>query len=98
MAEYQFKMKLEDIQNRLPGARRILASSMRMFIGWEMDNEIHCLEMDDGKRIVIGTSHGGICFIDQADLDEMLMEHQTAVEQMTHLSETMRGLWPCPPN
>lgn len=93
MAAYEFKLTLQDIQQRIPNVKRLLASSMRMFIGWELDNEIHCVEMEDGSRIVVGTSHGGMCIIDQEELAEMLMEHQTAVEQMTHLSEVSRGLW-----
>lgn len=79
--DYSWKLGLGQIQRRMPNAKAILARAVVLRIGWEMDNEVCAVEMKDGERVLVGTSHGVIYKIDPAELQEDMVNYEAALAQ-----------------
>jgi hypothetical protein len=81
VADYTWELNLGRIQQRIPDAKAILARATVLRIGWEMDNEVCAVEMKDGSRMLVGTSHGGVYEIDIEDLKEDMANYEAALAQ-----------------
>lgn len=79
--DYEWELDLQGIQKRIPEAKEIISRAVVLRIGWEMDNEVCAVEMMDGSRILVGTSHGGVYEIEPKELQEYMENYRTALTQ-----------------
>lgn len=56
-------------RDRVPGFKRTLFHFKVLHEGWEMDNDAWVVELKDGSRTLVSTSHGGT-YVTQADFFE----------------------------
>lgn len=72
-------MNISEIRSRFPKANNILIEAPMLHVGWEMDNEICVVEMNNGKRVIFGTSHGAVCKINASFLHAKLKQYREAI-------------------
>lgn len=81
VSNYTWELNLGRIQQRIPDAKAIIARAAVLRLGWEMDNEVCAVEMKDGSRMLVGTSHGGVYEIDPDDLKDDMANYEAALAQ-----------------
>ena len=88
--EYEWDLTLEQIRNRIPDAAEILERAVVLRIGWEMDNEVCAVRMNDGSKILVGTNHGGVYEIEESELREDMQNYRAALEQSDKVLAALR--------
>jgi hypothetical protein len=80
-AEYEWRLTIDEIRYRIPEAKQIVARALVLHVGWEMDNEVCAVEMNDGSRVLVGTSHGGVYEWDPVELHGYIESYELALKQ-----------------
>ncbi len=66
--------------------KNVLFTATVLHNGWEMDNEAWLVEMEDGRKMLFDTSHGGICELAMAALLEKIEETENSAESLRQLA------------
>ena len=69
----------------LGAVQSVLSTATVMHVGWEMDNEAWAVEVDGGKRAIIGTSHGRAIVWDRLRLKRKIKETERSAESLRAL-------------
>lgn len=70
--------------------KKILHTATLLYEGWEMDNKGWIVELDDGSRAALTTSHGGVYAWSKAEAEEKLAETEASAASIRKAIE----LWP----
>lgn len=66
--------------------KNVIFTATVMHNGWEMDNEAWLVEMEDGKKLLLNTNHGGVYELAIADLREKIAETEKSAESLRQLA------------
>ena len=75
----------------LGAVQSVLSTATVMHVGWEMDNEAWAVEVDGGKRAIIGTSHGRAIVWDRKKAMAKLRETEKSAEGLRELLRILDG-------
>jgi len=81
LEHYTFSLNLGRIKLRFPKARRILERAVVLYAGWESDNEICSVEMEDGSKMIVGTDHGDVCEVHLESVEQSIKDYETVAAQ-----------------
>lgn len=70
--------------------KQVLHTATLMYVGWEMDNSGWIVELEDGSRAALTTSHGGVCPWTREEAEEKLAETEASAASIRKALE----LWP----
>ena len=70
---------------------RIIYIATILYEGWEMDNKAWIVELSDGKKIALSTSHGSIVEWSKQEAETALMRDLKSAES---IREAMQEMWP----
>ena len=79
------------IQSTFPTAVTIVAHAPMLHAGWEMDNDACAVTFSDGSIMLISTSHGRVYKMDIEDLQEKIIEYDTAAKACRNLLLLVTG-------
>lgn len=61
---------------KVPGYKATLFHFSVLFEGWEMDNDSWVVELEDGERAIVTTSHGDTYVAERREFEEKLAEYE----------------------
>jgi len=64
---------------------KVLHTAKVMHAGWEMDNEAWAVELEDGTRAVLTTSHGALYVADCGEFEDKLRETEESAASIRTL-------------
>ena len=70
---------------------KVLYTATILYRGWEMDNEAWVVEMSDGSRALLTTSHGGVCQFPLKEAEAKLVETLKSAES---IRAAIKIIWP----
>jgi len=68
---------------------KILHTATILYRGWASDNEAWVVELENGKRLVMCTSHGSLYPTRKREMVDKLRETEQSAEQIRKLIELM---------
>lgn len=70
--------------------KKVIHTATLLYSGWEMDNEGWIVELEDGTRAALTTSHGGVYPWTRQEAEEKLAETEASAASIRKALE----LWP----
>lgn len=70
--------------------KAVLHTATLLYKGWEMDNHGWIVEIEDGSKLALTTSHGGLYRWAKKEAEEKLRETEASAESIRKALE----LWP----
>lgn len=74
-------------QSKVPGYKSTLFHFKVLYEGWEMDNDAWVVELENGERALVATSHGSTYVARPAEFREKLSEYERAAVDTRHAME-----------
>ncbi len=84
---------LKEMKDELDEDIELVLDSFNIFrIGWEMDNEGWLVQMKDGRKEFVETSHGGYCWMAEETVLDYVVSYGRTIEKMKAALKVKNGL------
>ena len=88
-------MTLAEIQQQalargLGNVKRLVSQATRLRKGWELDNEVWMVQMDDDSMCMLSTNHGGLTDYSIEELQEAVAETLNSLKSLMNLELQMK--------
>lgn len=81
----------ERLRSKLPDYKRTLHTFVIFHEGWELDNAGWVVELEDGARRIVWTSHGGYVIADIQKLSELTAKLEWCLDNMRQAASLAQG-------